>query len=626
MPANNEISSTERLLGLIRGEDNGVENIDTLLSNEFPDKRKARSARVWQLKKKITVGIDFGHQYLKLVKVRQVLDDQWNLLDYRNIPLDPRIPKDSPEFTRFFRATLTGFCGSPGKCKLWSTITSDQIEIRHILIPKVPKKKISNAVYWTLQKEVPFDKNDTIYDFEILGDKLKGGIPKTAVLAYIVPKQEVQQIISLFTRCGFLLTGLSLPPFAIANLLRTGLIKNNNESVCSLYVGRNYSCIDIFSSGNLALTRRIKTGMHSMIEGIIEKMKESQNRVSHKVPEGEDGSGPLTTDEQTPINMKQAERIFFSISEDFPPLSENEPGFYLKKTEIGRMLLTALNRLVGQIERTFEYYSLSSENNSVSRIYTVGEINSFKRLVHYIFERVGVPCYTVDLLASGIPFEGKVLPPDSIFESSSFTPAVGMAVSHDSRTPNLLFTNIYKEKKTSIKRINTGIFMVFLAIMTICMGIFLWQDNIGEVKKSEIALLTKKLEQYFPRMDQEFIVQLKEKTKQKTSTLKEYGKKYLAIAVIGELSRMTPSNIRLLGIQLRLGKIPVDDKKKAPPKNLVLEGMVFGSHQKLETSLASYLLRLANSPLFSQPTIHKSTPGYYKDKRALQFTVYIKLF
>jgi len=58
---------------------------------------------------------------------------------------------------------------------------------------------------------------------------------------------------------------------------------------------------------------------------------------------------------------------------------------------------------------------------------------------------------------------------------------------------------------------------------------------------------------------------------------------------------------------------------------LVLEGIIFGGHQPLESSLAAYVLRLENSLLFSQPSIRKSTLGYYEDKEALQFTVHIKL-
>ena len=52
------------------------------------------------------------------------------------------------------------------------------MNVRHIVIPKVAKKQIENAVYWTIKKETPFDDKDTVFDFEIQREVTEQGIGK----------------------------------------------------------------------------------------------------------------------------------------------------------------------------------------------------------------------------------------------------------------------------------------------------------------------------------------------------------------------------------------------------------------------------------------------------------------
>ena len=176
MPKTDEINSTERLLGLIRNDEKGSDIPEVHAAQESRETARPRPARSWGLKKNITVGVDFGYSDVKLVKIRQSSERQWHILGYRSVPFDPKISMEDPEFSIFFRTTLTSFCGSTGKVALWSSMPSEGIEIRNILIPRVPKRQIANVVFWSLKKEVPFDENNSVFDFEILGEVEKEGV------------------------------------------------------------------------------------------------------------------------------------------------------------------------------------------------------------------------------------------------------------------------------------------------------------------------------------------------------------------------------------------------------------------------------------------------------------------
>ena len=79
---------------------------------------------------------------------------------------------------------------------------------------------------------------------------------------------EINELKDLFNKAGFPLSGISIVPFAFQSLLRTGRIDTREMHVASLYIGRDWSRIDIFSEGNLMLSRGIKAGVKTMIEAL----------------------------------------------------------------------------------------------------------------------------------------------------------------------------------------------------------------------------------------------------------------------------------------------------------------------------------------------------------------------
>jgi len=99
------------------------------------------------------------------------------------------------------------------------------------------------------------------------------------------------------------------------------------------------------------------------------------------------------------------------------------------------------------------------------------------------------------------------------------------------------------------------------------------------------------------------------------------------VAVIGELSRLTPSHVRLINVAANLSPALKDKHKEkaAARPYVVLEGIILGDPQKLEGSLATYLLRLEGCPLFGQPAVEKSDLQQFEGKKVLRFMVRLAL-
>ena len=119
------------------------------------------------------------------------------------------------------------------------------------------------------------------------------------------------------------------------------------------------------------------------------------------------------------------------------------------------------------------------------------------------------------------------------------------------------------------------------------------------------------------------------KVQGKTDTLEAISKRYMGMAVIGEISELTPSNIRLFSITAEFGR-PLaynqeEKESKGKKKLLNIEGVIFGDRMKLETSLADYIIKLKSSPMFDRPVIKKRSFEFFDDKEVLQFTAQLDL-
>ena len=55
--------------------------------------------------------------------------------------------------------------------------------------------------------------------------------------------------------------------------------------------------------------------------------------------------------------------------------------------------------------------------------------------------------------------------------------------------------------------------------------------------------------------------------------------------------------------------------------NLVVEGIIDGNRLSLESSLASYLIKLQESPIFRQVAVQKNSIERIKKKDVLRFTI-----
>jgi len=624
---NDEISSTEKLLDTIRNEDTSIEDkipaISPVPASGHPNTEAVKSffAKMLPSKESITIGIEIGYNEACLVKIKQLSDQKWRLMDFRSVPFNPGMSKESDEFADLLKTSLSEFCGPLKEVNIWCTISTARVDVKHFLIPNVPKKQIENSVLWKAKKEFRFDEKESIFDYRVQEEVIEEGASKLSIIAYIAPKNEVKEIKDLFAKTGFPLAGISIAPFAIRNLFLTGWIITSEDTIANLHIGHEWSRVDIYSKGNLILTRSIKSGVNGMIESLMNgynKRIKTMSMTETAVEEEGAVDGRM--------DMKQAEKVLLSLRHDLSPLTEKDIGYKLKKGEIFELIQPAVSRFARQVERTFDHYISTFEDRSVGKVYNSGRVHFYGPLIDYIGEKLSAKMEISDPLnPDKNPYLGDLTLPELVSNRAIYSPAVGIALSDNTRTPNFIFTYKDKKRKYTTTLISRNIFITAMLVLSIVVGYFLWALSSGQEKQEETVRLNQQLDQLGGRVSKDIILQMAAKIKNKQQRLKDYSERFQAMAVINEVAAITPSNIKLLSINADLGGV-TGGKGEKSGKSLLLDGIIVGERQAIEAFLVGYRMRLEDSPIFSAPKVFKrALEPCDEEGDVLRFTIELKL-
>jgi hypothetical protein len=221
----------------------------------------------------------------------------------------------------------------------------------------------------------------------------------------------------------------------------------------------------------------------------------------------------------------------------------------------------------------------------------------------------------------------------NISERAAFAPALGLAMSDNALTPNLIFTSRDKEKQAGVALVNRIIFATFFVLALICAAVLAYQGIGISQKKDGIARLEAQLAQLGPAIDRDQLTKLTDKINERRKLSKVYAERYLGMVLISEIAALTPANIRLISLKENLAPPAAAAAKPAAgspaaatgTEEVTLEGLVIGDRQNFENALAGYVLLLETSPIFRQVTIQKNTVGPFMKGQALHFIINMKV-
>ena len=614
MAKTNDINSTEKLLNVIRGAKqlfppviDGGEQLSP--KEKRPDRTSSNFPRLFAAKHRARVGIDIGREEIRLAKMTNTSDGRPLLIDQKIVKISAKITKGSREFSDLLKTTIKEFAGSVNECDIWAMMSAADVNVHHLKIPIVPKNQRDNVIFWTAKKENPFDEKTMIFDYEIQGEINDQGVPKTSVMFYSAPQAEIEKVKSLFSAAGVNLAGITIVPFAIQNIFRTKWITAGEDVFASLYFGFDFSRIDIFSKNNLVMTRGIKTGISSMMEAIEESITETFPRRT--------------------VDREREKQILQELCADPEKTITDEDGFFWTQSSVLEMISPAMERLTRQVERTLEYYATSVGFEKVEKMYISSAMEVFySHLLQNIGGQLDVKRELFD------PFQVKndatAAAHLNLEERISMVTAIGLALSDRKHTPNAIFTYVEKKRENRNNIINRSIFAIFAAALITCCVVLVFQAIEIKYLSVKKVKLEKELSLFNPILSKDKITVLAEDLKLRYQLNQQYSSKYKGMAIISELSDLTPENIRLINVRIVIPGAGVPEpNKEATPKeksdDIVIEGVVLGDRSELDALVAQYVMKLENSPILQGVALQKSSVVTFKNKEILQFTINAKI-
>ncbi|MDH3394195.1 MAG: hypothetical protein OEL66_09310, partial [Desulfobulbaceae bacterium] len=589
-----------------------------LFFEKMPRPRPIRNPAARRLPK--TIGIDIQPTSLSFVKV-SVSGDRAKVHDFRHLPLDGEASSGQSGFEAFLensglRKTLQKelefFCDEPKPCDIWCSLPRDLIEIHHLSIPPVPPGEVANAIYWATKKHTTFDEKSTIVDFTLLSDGDPGG--KKNAIVFLAPRQTVFALRELFDELGYPLCGVTTSSIGFQNQIRQGWV-TVPDSFALLHVEEQSSFIDMFHQGVWIFGREIKTGLKSFIDSIIEQAD------SH----GE------TIDEHT------AQKILFggevpphasgeSIDDDVLALEEEAAA-------IDDLSPPAAERLVRQLERTFDYCVTTFGTPRATKIYIAGQPAASRLFIDNVGAESGLECVPADPYAVSSHLLRYILPPDDPKQSCVMHTAFGLAFAKPFETQN--FLNTYQKRTDAIQtiRFNKVVFGGSAVIALIICILFAFQYYHISKGDRELADLEKQLIAANTTFDNKIntanLLQSAQKIQAGRSARNALAKKYYQLGLVGEITRLLPERIKLVRLTIE----PADAGRRSTTaksntvannqKRAVLEGVVFGEEQSREFVMSGLLQQLAGSPLVKDASFVQKQTAVTGGETVLLFTAAI---
>jgi hypothetical protein len=319
-----------------------------------------------------------------------------------------------------------------------------------------------------------------------------------------------------------------------------------------------------------------------------------------------------------PLDVDRARELVMSLSADASPASELYRRFGLGKESVFEMINPALERLVRQVERTFEHYSVTMGRESVSAIYVSTAMDVYRPIVDYIGSQLSLESDILDPLDPGHDFVAGAKEGSTISDRSAFVPVLGVALSDTSRTLNLIHTSEDKEKRERYDWLNKAVMAIFLALMISAVGYYLHLDGVAKEKLKVAASLERKLSQNI-QVNEPMILKMISEIKEEQEIIRSIKRRYTGIAVFGEIAKLTPASVKIFNVKADWGNPVAKDEKNK--QGIIIEGIVSGDAETLDSGLAGYLFKLQSSPLFDKAVIKTKRPEKRDGLDTLRFTL-----
>jgi type IV pilus assembly protein PilM len=208
-----------------------------------------------------SVGLDIGTHSVKVTAMDST--DSGNLLTAYNIKNIPPGSKTS-DLADIIRSTMSELDLRPEDVNLG--FSGPGVIVRFVDLPRMTRDQLEGALSFEAEKYIPFNVNDVVMDFIILGDSLEKG--KMRVLLAAAKKDLVQERLELMRSLNMDINVLDIDSLAVFNAFLATNDQNVEENSAFFHFGHSQGDVLVATGETPAFIRQIQIGGKDIAAGI----------------------------------------------------------------------------------------------------------------------------------------------------------------------------------------------------------------------------------------------------------------------------------------------------------------------------------------------------------------------
>lgn len=333
--------------------------------------------------KDTVVGIDIGSSCIKAVELEQS-GHGWRLTNaaIQVTPLDSCRDGVITNIVDVAQAVKTLLkSANIRSTQAVAAISGSQVIVRQVQFPKMTEAALRKSIRFEASKYISSAIEDSVVEFEILGDSETPG--QMNVMLAAAPKDLVESRISVLEAAGLEPVAIDVEAFALIRTLIecSSTPEQQNGTVALIDMGASHTDVNIVASGGFALTRNIPIAGDSFTNSIKSLMG---------------------------CTFDEAERMKFEMTTQDSLDMLSSPDV---ESKTWRVVQPLLDELLREVRRSIHYYQSQfpegAEQASVSKIILTGGTARMPGMAAYVESKLNVPVELADAFSKSLISTGK---------------------------------------------------------------------------------------------------------------------------------------------------------------------------------------------------------------------------
>ena len=320
---------------------------------------------------KSIVGLDIGTSSVKAVQLK-FSGSQWQVVSMgmAEIPKDSLENKNQDAQRSVLIETIKRVLKESGvkTKKVVTSLSGDSVIIRYVKLPFMTADELRGAISREAEQYIPLNIDQVVLDFQILGETQEDGQRKLDVLLVAAKVDVVDQHLLLLKSAGLTPMVIDIDAFALQNAYEINRLEPSDETVALINIGASLTSINILEGNNTRFTRDVPVAGNDFT-------KEIQKEFNLKFSEAEE-----LKKSHGAISMEEDDFSLSTVS--------HKDDRVLRMSDV---MTPVLNKLLGEIRRSFDYYETQARKKTVERVILLGGSARLKNVNRFLANKLGIP-------------------------------------------------------------------------------------------------------------------------------------------------------------------------------------------------------------------------------------------